>query len=54
VLLTAVIVNASLSPARFLKIPAATQLPADAHDTDLNSEFGCAFCTPLANTAGVA
>jgi hypothetical protein len=54
VLLTAVIVNASYPPARFLKFPAATQFPADAHDTELKKENGFAFCTPLANTAGVA
>jgi UDP-3-O-[3-hydroxymyristoyl] glucosamine N-acyltransferase len=34
VLLTAVIVNASYPPAKFVNNPAATQLPADAHDTE--------------------
>jgi hypothetical protein len=37
-----------------MKFPAATQLPADAHDTEVKKVNGFAFCTPLANTAGVA
>ena len=34
--------------------PAATQLSAVTHDTVVKKASGALFCTPLANTAGVA
>jgi hypothetical protein len=48
------IVNASLPPPTFLKVPAAAQFPADAHDTDNKSSSGFTLWTPAAKTAGCA
>jgi hypothetical protein len=34
--------------------PTAVQFPTDPHDTEEKTVFGVVFCTPTANTAGVA
>jgi hypothetical protein len=49
-------VNASVPPAAFLNFPTAVQLPAVAHDTELNRAEAADVMlgTPESNTAGVA
>ena len=49
-----VIAKASRSPAALVKLPTAAQFPADPHETDLKGVLGLEFCTPAANTTGVA
>ena len=49
-----VVVNASLPPPTFLKVPAAVHFPADAHDTALKYVLVLVFCTPAAKTTGCA
>jgi hypothetical protein len=34
--------------------PTAVQFPTDPHDTERKYASGVVFCTPVANTAGVA
>ena len=46
-----VMVNASLPPPAGVKDPTAVQLPADAHDTELNCALGVVFWVKSAKTA---